>query len=210
MLYLDMDKNNLSHKEIDLSSKKQDIKFIAEAKNIKEKYNDMTVVLLTSDKIMKITASTFDVKAKNLEEFLEEYLKVDINGLYELAEKYDYTMAYGIIYKTLLENKDIDGLYELAKNSNLSHLNWKETFYKAIFQILSDNKDMDGLYELTKNSNLCHSDKESIYKVISNILSDIKDIGRLYELKERYRGVPGAKQLRKIISIKIGELENNK
>lgn len=69
MLYLDIDKNNLHHKDINLDSKKQDIKFIAEAKNLKEKYNDMEVVLISSDKIMKITASNFEVEVKTLEEF---------------------------------------------------------------------------------------------------------------------------------------------
>lgn len=193
MLYLDMDKNNLIHKEIDLDSKKQDIKFIAEAKNIKEKYNYMTVVLLTSDKIMKITASTFDVKAKNLEEFIMEYLKLDINELYELAEKYNYTMAYFIIYKTLSENKDIDGLYELTKNidldNDLDNLDdsYKKTIYKeitkSICQILSDNEDIDGLLAIVENSNLS---RETIVKAISNVLSDIKDIS--YELEQRCKG----------------------
>lgn len=192
MLYLDMDKNNLIHKEIDLDSKKQDIKFIAEAKNIKEKYNYMTVVLLTSDKIMKITASTFDVKAKNLEEFIMEYLKLDINELYELAEKYNYTMAYFIIYKTLSENKDMYGLYELAKNIDLNNSD-NETIYKAISIYLYDNKNIniDELYKFAKNIDLDNSYKKAIYKElfksviykeIFKILSDNKDMYGLYEL----------------------------
>ena len=210
MLYLDMDKNNLSHKDIDLSSKKQDIKFIAEAKNIKEKYNDMTVVLLTSDKIMKITASTFDVKAKNLEEFLEEYLKVDINGLYELAEKYNYYGGYQKIFISLLENKDINGLYKLAENENIEE-NDKKVIYKEIseflindkdinglyelaqyyydayneiFTILSDNKDTEGLYKLAENENIEENDKKLIYKKVFEILSNNKDIDGLYKLSE--------------------------
>lgn len=66
MLYLDIDKNNSNHKEINLDSTKQDIKFIAEAKNLKEKYNNMKIILIRSDKIMKIIASIFDVEVKNL------------------------------------------------------------------------------------------------------------------------------------------------
>ena len=77
MLYLDIDKNNASHKEIDLDSTKQDIKFIAEAKNLKEKYNDMIVILMSSYKIMKIIASIFDVEVKNLTEFRNIYMKIN-------------------------------------------------------------------------------------------------------------------------------------
>ena len=212
MLYLDMDKNNLRHKEIDLSPKKQDIKFIAEAKNLKEKYNDMEVVLISSDKIMKITASTFDVKVKNLEEFLVEYLKLDINELYELAEKYDHIGGYQTIFEILLENKDIDGLYKLAENSNLSHSD-KKTIYKTIFQILLDdkdvkrlyelannyksaykgiskilfeNKDIDELYKLSKNEDIGENNKKDIYEKIFEILSDTKDIYGLYKFAKNY------------------------
>ena len=186
MLYLDMDKNNLSHKEIDLSYKKQDIKFIAKAKNLKEKYNDMEVVLISSDKIMKITASTFDVKVKNLEDFIMEYFKLDINELYELAEKYDYYGGYRKIFKILLENKDIDGLYKLAENKSIEESN-KNIIYKEIFEILLENKDINGLYKLAENSNLSHSDKKTIYKTIFQILLDDKDVKRLYELANNYK-----------------------
>ena len=152
----------------------------------------MTVVLLTSDKIMKITASTFDVKAKNLEEFIMEYLKLDINELYELAEKYNYTMAYFIIYKTLSENKDMYGLYELAKNIDLNNSD-NETIYKAISIYLYDNKNIniDELYKFAKNIDLDNSYKKAIYKElfksviykeIFKILSDNKDMYGLYEL----------------------------
>lgn len=182
MLYLDIDKNNSYHKDINLDSKNQDIKFIAEAKNLKEKYNDMEVVLISSDKIMKITASIFDVKVKNLEEFIMEYFKLDINELYELAEKHYYYGGYRKILEILLENKDIDidELYKFAENSNLSH-SYKETIYKAILQILSDNKDIDGLYQLSKSYN----PNEGVYLKICNILVENKNIGGLYELASK-------------------------
>lgn len=77
MLYLDIDKNNSNHKEINLDSTKQDIKFIAEAKNLKEKYNNMKIILISSDKIMKIIASIFDVEVKNLTEFINTYIKIN-------------------------------------------------------------------------------------------------------------------------------------
>lgn len=194
MLYLDIDKNNSYHKDINLDSKNQDIKFIAEAKNLKEKYNDMEVVLISSDKIMKITASIFDVKVKNLEEFIMEYFKLDINELYEFAE-----------------------------NSNLSH-SYKETIYKVILQILSDNKDIDGLYELASKNlpireikgNILYTIKSGniymlgyIYNKIFDILVENKDIGGLYELKisASRESLP---DLSKEIDYKIRELKNNK
>lgn len=77
MLYLDIDKNNSNHKEINLDSTKQDIKFITEAKNLKEKYNNMKIILISSDKIMKIIASIFDVEVKNLTEFINTYIKIN-------------------------------------------------------------------------------------------------------------------------------------
>ena len=96
MLYVDRD--NLSHKDVKLDStaKKEDIKFIAVQKNLKEKYNDMEVVLISSDKIMKITASTFDVEIKFLEEFIMEYLKEDkLNILFDLLEEYINNKDHG-------------------------------------------------------------------------------------------------------------------
>ena len=114
MLYIDID--NLTHKEVklDLTANKEDIEFIAEAKNLKEKYNDMEVVLISSDKIIKITASAFDVKVKFLEEFIFENKNID--GLYKLSEIYNHIVIYDEISNILAENKDIDGLYKL-KNS---------------------------------------------------------------------------------------------
>lgn len=202
MLYLDIDKNNSYHKDINLDSKNQDIKFIAEAKNLKEKYNDMEVVLISSDKIMKITASIFDVKVKNLEEFIMEYFKLDINELYELAEKHYYYEGYRKILEILLENKDIDidELYKFAENSNLSH-SYKKTIYEVILQILSDNKDIDGLYQLSKSYN----PNEGVYRKIFNILVENKDIDGLYKLK-----YSSPSYSYKEIDYKIRELENNK
>ena len=215
MLYLDIDKNNSYHKDINLDSKKQDIKFIAEAKNLKEKYNDMEVVLISSDKIMKITASIFDVKVKFLEEFITEYLKEEFklnilfNLLVESKDYYDkyteiveyrvakyieinseenYYRVREIIFKIVSDNKDINGLYKFAENSNLRH-SYKITIYEVILQILSDNKDIDGLYKLSESYNNQEVYKEicniEVYKEICNILVENKDIGGLYKLASK-------------------------
>lgn len=138
MLYLDIDKNNSYHKDINLDSKKQDIKFIAEAKNLKEKYNDMEVVLISSDKIMKITASNFEVEVKTLEEFISKYIKDNdknaiLDILYNLFEEYSKNrdnanseLIYKMIYDILVNSNNIDGLFKLAEksryNSNLIFL----------------------------------------------------------------------------------------
>lgn len=220
MLYLDIDKNNLHHKDINLDSKKQDIKFIAEAKNLKEKYNDMEVVLISSDKIMKITASIFDVKVKFLEEFIFE--NKNIEGLYKLSEIYNSAEIYKEIYNILSENKDIvDILYKLSESYNPNEEFYKEisnilandkninglyelakyynNAYNKIFAILSKNKDIDGLYKLSE----IYNPNEEVYKKIFEILSENKDIDGLYKLKSR--GFTS-----RIIDYKIRELENNK
>ena len=145
MLYLDIDKNNSYHKDINLDSKKQDIKFIAEAKNLKEKYNDMEVVLISSDKIMKITASIFDVKVKFLEEFITEYLKEEFK--------------LNILFDLLVESKQY-----IERVNKYSVINSGENYYRVvseiIFKIVSDNKDIDGLYKLSESYN----PNEEVYK----------------------------------------------
>ena len=205
MLYLDIDKNNLHHKDINLDSKKQDIKFIAEAKNLKEKYNDMEVVLISSDKIMKITASAFDVKVKFLEEFITEYLKEEfkLNILFDLLVEskhyYDeyikgvaeyikinseenYFRVSEIIFKIVSDNKDIDGLYKLSESYNPN-----EEVYEKIFEILSENKDIDGLYKLSESYN--------------PYLCEKKFIDALYNLSESYN--PEKKVYEKISNILV-------
>ena len=196
MLYLDIDKNNSYHKDINLDSKKQDIKFIAEAKNIKEKYNDMEVVLISSDKIMKITASIFDVKVKLLEEFITEYLKEEfkLNILFDLlveSKQYKYMERYNkyfvisgenyysrvvseIIFKIVSDNKDIDGLYKLSESYNPDN-----KIYEEIYNILANDKNINGLYELAKYYN-------NAYNKIFTILSENRDIDGLYKLSESY------------------------
>ena len=180
MLYVDRD--NLSHKDVKLDStaKKEDIKFIAVQKNLKEKYNDMEVVLISSDKIMKITASTFDVEVKFLEEFITEYLKDEfkLDVLFDLLKEYieskdeeNYDKLHEIIFKILSDSKDINGLYKLADNSYVvTKYGWNnikglenvdkykkacqkmlEFLYNKIFEILSENKDIDGLYKLAES-----------------------------------------------------------
>ena len=207
MLYLDIDKNNSYHKDINLDSKKQDIKFIAEAKNLKEKYNDMEVVLISSDKIMKITASIFDVKVKFLEEFITEYLKEEfkLNILFDLlveskqyierVNKYSvinsgenyYRVVSEIIFKIVSDNKDIDGLYKLSESYNPN-----EEVYKEISNILANDKNINGLYELAKYYN-------NAYNKIFTILSENKDIDGLYKLSESYN--PDKKIYEKISNI---------
>ena len=176
MLYLDINKNNSYHKDINLDSKKQDIKFIAEAKNLKEKYNDMEVVLISSDKIIKITASAFDVKVKFLEEFIFE--NKNIEGLYKLSEIYNSAKIYNKIYNILAENNDIvDILYKLSESYNPN-----EEVYKKISNILVENKDIDGLYKLSEIYNHI-----VFYNEILNILEENKDIDGLYKLYEIYK-----------------------
>ncbi|WP_288624531.1 PIN domain-containing protein [uncultured Brachyspira sp.] len=211
MLYLDIDKNNLHHKDINLDSKKQDIKFIAEAKNLKEKYNDMEVVLISSDKIMKITASIFDVKVKLLEEFITEYLKEEfkLNILFDLlveskqyikrvnkysviggANYYRVTVVREIIFKIVSDNKDIDGLYKLSEIYD------SEEIYEKIFEILSENKDIDGLYKLAHNGDMINAFKDMQDITITDVITG-KSVNTTRKLSNR-------------ISDRIVELENKK
>ena len=176
MLYVDRD--NLSHKDVklDSTSKKEDIKFIAVQKNLKEKYNDMAVVLISSDKIMKITASSFDVKVKFLEEFITEYLKEEfkLDVLFGLLKEYiknndteNYNKVYKIIFKILSENKDTEGLFKLDKSYQSKEI------YKRIFEILSENKDIKRLYEfLTNFSHEEIQDRIDIHEQMFKILID--------------------------------------
>ena len=208
MLYLDIDKNNSYHKDINLDSKKQDIKFIAEAKNLKEKYNDMEVVLISSDKIMKITASNFEVEVKTLEEFISKYIKDNdknaiLDILYNLFEEYSKNrdnanseLIYKMIYDILVNSNNIDGLFKLAEKGRYNYKPNSKEIYEKIYSILVENKDIDGLYKLSEsynsekiyNSNLYVKkiDVEEIYKEISNILAENKDIDGLYKLSESY------------------------
>lgn len=66
-LYLD--RINLRHEKVNLNLNKPDLKFIAEAKNLQEKYNGMEVVLVSKDRNLRIDASIYGVKAKTPEEF---------------------------------------------------------------------------------------------------------------------------------------------
>ena len=194
MLYLDIDKNNSYHKDINLDSKKQDIKFIAEAKNLKEKYNDMEVVLISSDKIMKITASNFEVEVKTLEEFISKYIKDNdknaiLDILYNLFEEYSKNrdnanseLIYKMIYDILVNSNNIDGLFKLAEKSRYNYKPNSKEIYEKIYSILVENKDIDGLYKLSESYN---PDKK-IYEKISNILAENKDIDGLYKLSYSY------------------------
>ena len=191
MLYLDIDKNNLHHKDINLDSKKQDIKFIAEAKNLKEKYNDMEVVLISSDKIMKITASNFEVEVKTLEEFISKYIKDNdknaiLDILYNLFEEYSKNRdnansesIYKMIYDILVNSNNIDGLFKLAEKGRYNYKPNSKEIYEKISNILANDKNINGLYELAKYTNMA-------YYEISNILSENKDIDGLYKLYEIY------------------------
>ena len=194
MLYLDIDKNNSYHKDINLDSKKQDIKFIAEAKNLKEKYNDMEVVLISSDKIMKITASNFEVEVKTLEEFISKYIKDNdknaiLDILYNLFEEYSKNrdnanseLIYKMIYDILVNSNNIDGLFKLAEKSRYNYKPNSKEIYEKIFKIVSENKDIDGLYKLSESYN-----NREVYEKIFEILSENKDIDGLYKLSESYK-----------------------
>ena len=224
MLYLDIDKNNSYHKDINLDSKKQDIKFIAEAKNLKEKYNDMEVVLISSDKIMKITASIFDVKVKLLEEFITEYLKEEfkLNILFDLlveskqyiervnkysviggANYYRVRVVSEIILKIVSDNKDIDGLYKLSEIYN------SEEIYEKIFEILSENKDIDGLYKLSENIlKLVNKPKKEIYEVYKKYKDYINNRYYHYGYDKEKTSYDKEETIREIKNFKIDILEN--
>ena len=207
MLYLDIDKNNSYHKDINLDSKKQDIKFIAEAKNLKEKYNDMEVVLISSDKIMKITASNFEVEVKTLEEFISKYIKDNdknaiLDILYNLFEEYSKNrdnanseLIYKMIYDILVNSNNIDGLFKLAEKSRYNYKPNSKEIYEKIYSILVENKDIDGLYKLSESYN----PNEEVYKKIYSILVENKDIDGLYKLSESYN--PDKKIYEKISNI---------
>ena len=191
MLYLDIDKNNLHHKDINLDSKKQDIKFIAEAKNLKEKYNDMEVVLISSDKIMKITASNFEVEVKTLEEFISKYIKDNdknaiLDILYNLFEEYSNSeLIYKMIYDILVNSNNIDGLFKLAEKSRYNYKpNSSKEIYEKIYEICINTNNVDGLFKLS-DENSSYNSKE-IYEKIFTILSENKDIDGLYKLSEIY------------------------
>ena len=230
MLYLDIDKNNSYHKDINLDSKNQDIKFIAEAKNLKEKYNDMEVVLISSDKIMKITASIFDVKVKFLEEFITEYLKEEFklnilfNLLVESKDYYDkytkiveyrvakyieinseenYYRVREIIFKIVSDNKDIDGLYKLSESYD------NREVYEKIFEILSENKDIDGLYKLSENIlELVDKPKKEIYEVYKKYKDYINNRYYHYGYDKEKTSYDKEKTIREIKEFKIDILEN--
>ena len=207
MLYLDIDKNNLHHKDINLDSKKQDIKFIAEAKNLKEKYNDMEVVLISSDKIMKITASNFEVEVKTLEEFISKYIKDNdknaiLDILYNLFEEYSKNrdnanseLIYKMIYDILVNSNNIDGLFKLAEKGRYNYKPNSKEIYEKISNILAENKDIDGLYKLSESY-----DSEEIYEKIFEILSENKDIDGLYKLSESYNNREVYEKLFEILS----------
>ena len=196
MLYLDIDKNNSYHKDINLDSKKQDIKFIAEAKNLKEKYNDMEVVLISSDKIMKITASNFEVEVKTLEEFISKYIKDNdknaiLDILYNLFEEYSKNrdnanseLIYKMIYDILVNSNNIDGLFKLAEKSRYNYKPNSKEIYEKIYEICINTNNVDGLFKLS-DENSSYNSKE-IYEKISNILAENKDIDGLYKLSELY------------------------
>ena len=199
MLYLDIDKNNLHHQDINLDSKKQDIKFIAEAKNLKEKYNDMEVVLISSDKIMKITASNFEVEVKTLEEFISKYIKDNdknaiLDILYNLFEEYSKNidnanseLIYKMIYDILVNSNNIDGLFKLAEKSRYNYKPNSIEIYEKIYEICINTNNVDGLFKLS-DENSSYNSKE-IYEKIFKIVSENKDIDGLYKLSEIYNHI---------------------
>ncbi|WP_432631948.1 PIN domain-containing protein [Brachyspira sp.] len=79
MLYLD--RYNLKHREVNFYDKKPDLQFIALAKNIKEKYRNMEVVIVSQDGNLKLYANTYDVKVKTLQEFKNDNPKIFANNI---------------------------------------------------------------------------------------------------------------------------------
>ena len=79
MLYLD--RYNLKHRKVNFNNKKPDLQFIAVAKNIKEKYRNMEVVIVSEDRNLKLYANIFDVKVKTLQEFKNDNPKIFANNI---------------------------------------------------------------------------------------------------------------------------------
>ena len=79
MVYLD--KDNLRHREVNFHSRKSDLQFIAVAKNLKEKYSYMEVVIVSQDGNLKLYANTFGVKVKTLQEFKNDNPKIFDNDV---------------------------------------------------------------------------------------------------------------------------------
>ena len=79
MLYLDRD--NLRHREVNFNLRKPDLQFISVAKNLKEKYSYMEVVIVSQDGNLKIYANTFGVKVKTLQEFKNDNPKIFDNNI---------------------------------------------------------------------------------------------------------------------------------
>ena len=206
MLYLDMDKNNSYHKDINLDSKKQDIKFIAEAKNLKEKYNDMAVVLLSSDKIMKITASAFDVEANTISEFIFKYLK-GYDKINSINKIYNLFNSYVKVKKSIGTFDLIDAIDGYKYNEGEREMHMNEL--KKILDIMSyylylnkDIKELNRLLYLSQGKDFCNI----IANMIFRILDDNKDIEGLKNLSLKI----SLNELRRLIRYKISELENNK
>ena len=215
MLYLDMDRNNLRHREISFDSKKQDFKFIAEAKNLKEKYNDMTVVLLSSDKIMQITALNCDVMLKTLGEFVTEDIKDDdkiiiLNNLYNINNKYlknkdleNSKKIHNIITKIISNisknEKDINKLYELAEKYNSKEI------YGKIYEFLYKDKDTEKLYKLAEKYK-----PNKMYEKIFEILIENKDINGLYELIKNHNYKPNREKITEVLTEHCNILTDSK
>lgn len=171
MLYIDADYNN---KKIYIELAKTNnsyIRYIACARNLKEKYKNMKVVILTKDNLTKLTASLFDVETKTLEELISS-IEIEEKDMIQIIKfcgdsRYSYCKFINVIvYKNGYVNMDIDTeIYDIILNyilkgkidrnglngfDKLLELINIKNFFILIFDTLSKNNDIDGLEKLYK------------------------------------------------------------
>ena len=175
----------------------------------------MTVVLLSSDKIMQITALNCDIMLKTLGEFITEDIKGDdkiiiLNNLYNINNKYlknkdleNSKKIHNIITKIISNisknEKDINKLYELAEKYNSKEI------YGKIYEILYRDKDTEKLYKLAEKYK-----PNKMYKKIFEILIENKDINGLYELIKNHNYKPNREKITEILTEHCNILTDNK
>ena len=211
MIYLDAD--NLKHKEVNFNSKKPDLQFIAVAKNLKDKYGYMEIVIASQDGNLKIYANRPNVKVKTLVDFISEYIKYDdkiiiLNSLYNInnkslknkeIENSKKQVIYKIILNILKNEKDINKLYELLEKFNSKEI------YGKIYEALYKDKDINGLYKLSEKYK-----SNKMYNKIFEILTENKDINGLYELIKNYNYKPNREKVTEILTEHCNILADNK
>lgn len=229
MLYIDADYNNKKiYFELEDTNKSSYTKYIACARNLKEKYKNMKVVILTKDNLTKLTASLFDVETKTLEELISsieieekdmiqiikfcgdsrysysEFIKVQRKDTYNEkiinidTEIYDNILSY--ILKGKIDRNGLNGFDKLLELINIKN------FFILIFNTLSKNNDIDGLEKLYK---ILNDDFELDCKNLVNSLEAEGDKSKpqIDVLKAKIN-IPFYKDLLNTINSKIKQLDS--